>query len=313
MSRLTTSIVVRALNEAEHLPRLIEGLKHQTIQPDEVILVDSGSTDDSVAIAQAAGWKVTHIAKKDFSFGRSLNLGCDFAKGDILVMLSAHVYPVYDTYLEHMIQPFERSQTGITYGRQVGDERTKFSESRVMLKWFPEESIFDQGHPFSNNANAAVRKKLWETYKYDEELTGLEDLEFARRAQADGHRIAYVAEAPVVHVHEETWSIVRNRYRREAIAYARIMGEKHMGAFEALKLGLSNTTSDYFHAIKSREFFKHITAIPAFRIAQFYGAWEGFRTVGNISEELKNRFYYPTDPAKDERPAEPGRKISYTE
>ena len=313
MSKLTTSIVVRALNEAEHLPRLIEGLKHQTIQPDEVILVDSGSTDETVALAEAAGWRITHIAKKDFSFGRSLNLGCDFAKGDILIMLSAHVYPVYDTYLEHMIQPFERSETGITYGRQVGDERTKFSESRVMLKWFPEESIFDQGHPFSNNANAAVRKKLWETYKYDEELTGLEDLEFARRAQADGHRIAYVAEAPVVHVHEETWATVRNRYRREAIAYARIMGEKHMGAFEAIKLGITNTSSDYFHALKGREFFKNIRAIPAFRIAQFYGAWQGFRTVGNISEELKNRFYYPTDPAKDERPAEPGRKISYTE
>ena len=313
MSKLTTSIVVRALNEAEHLPRLIEGLKHQTIQPDEVILVDSGSTEDTVALAEAAGWRITHIAKKDFSFGRSLNLGCDFAKGDILIMLSAHVYPVYDTYLEHMIQPFERSETGITYGRQVGDERTKFSESRVMLKWFPEESIFDQGHPFSNNANAAVRKKLWETYKYDEELTGLEDLEFARRAQADGHRIAYVAEAPVVHVHEETWATVRNRYRREAIAYARIMGEKHMGAFEAIKLGITNTSSDYFHALKGREFFKNIRAIPAFRIAQFYGAWQGFRTVGNISEELKNRFYYPTDPAKDERPAEPGRKISYTE
>ena len=313
MSKLTTSIVVRALNEAEHLPRLIEGLKHQTIQPDEVILVDSGSTDETVALAEAAGWRITHIAKKDFSFGRSLNLGCDFAKGDILIMLSAHVYPVYDTYLEHMIQPFERSETGITYGRQVGDERTKFSESRVMLKWFPEESIFDQGHPFSNNANAAVRRKLWETYKYDEELTGLEDLEFARRAQADGHRIAYVAEAPVVHVHEETWATVRNRYRREAIAYARIMGEKHMGAFEAIKLGITNTSSDYFHALKGREFFKNIRAIPAFRIAQFYGAWQGFRTVGNISEELKNRFYYPTDPAKDERPAEPGRKISYTE
>ena len=86
-----------------------------------------------------------------------------------------------------------------------------------------------------------------------------------------------------------------------------------MGAFEAIKLGITNTSSDYFHALKGREFFKNIRAIPAIRIAQFYGAWQGFRTVGNISEELKNRFYYPTDPAKDERPAEPGRKISYTE
>lgn len=312
MRKTNASIVVRALNEAEHLPRLIEGLSHQTVQPVEVILVDSGSTDNSVEIAQAAGWKVVHIQKKDFTFGRSLNYGCEAATGDILVMLSAHVYPVYDTYLEHILSPFERSEVGITYGRQVGDERTKYSESRVMLKWFPEESIFDQGHPFSNNANAAVRKSLWEQLKYDEELTGLEDLEFARRAQTFGTKIAYVAEAPVVHVHEETWATVRNRYRREAIAYARIMDEKHMGAFEAIKLGLTNIFSDYAHAIKDHEFLSNLTKIPRFRFAQFYGAWEGFRTIGAISEDLKNRFYYPADLAVEEEQNDPGRKIRYT-
>ena len=58
----SVSIVIRALNEAEHLPALFSGLLRQTRRPDQVILVDSGSVDDTVAIAQAHGAEVVHIS-----------------------------------------------------------------------------------------------------------------------------------------------------------------------------------------------------------------------------------------------------------
>ena len=51
----SVAIVIRALNEAEHLPVLVTGLLRQRLQPDEIVLVDSGSRDDSVAIADAHG------------------------------------------------------------------------------------------------------------------------------------------------------------------------------------------------------------------------------------------------------------------
>ena len=69
-SPLTISIVVRALNEADHLPALFSGLLRQDRKPDQVVLVDSGSTDDSVAIAEAHGADIVHIAPADFSFAR---------------------------------------------------------------------------------------------------------------------------------------------------------------------------------------------------------------------------------------------------
>ena len=71
-----------------------------------------------------------NIAKSEFSFGRALNRGCAAASGDILLFASAHVYPVYDPYVEHLVSAFDRGGVAIAYGRQVGDERTKFSESR---------------------------------------------------------------------------------------------------------------------------------------------------------------------------------------
>lgn len=307
------SVVIRAYNEGQNIGRLLKGLQQQTVQVDEIILVDSGSTDDTVAIAEAAGCAVVHIAKHEFSFGRALNRGCAAASGEILLFASAHVYPVYDTYVEHIVAAFDRSGVGIAYGRQVGDERTKFSESRVMLKWFPAENIWDQGHPFSNNANAAVLKSLWQQSPYDESLTGLEDLDFAQKAIDKGFKIAYVADAPVVHVHEETWGVTRNRYRREAIAYARIVEGSEMSLLRAVGLALSNIVGDYIDAAKAKRLRSNVLGIPLFRFAQFIGAWEGFRQPNNLSARLLERFYYPADAQSRELPPAPGRKIVYSD
>lgn len=307
------SAVIRAYNEGQHIGRLLKGLDQQTVKIDEVILVDSGSTDDTVAIAEAAGCKIVHIAKNEFSFGRALNRGCAAATGDVLLFASAHVYPVYDTYVQHILSAFDRDGVAIAYGRQVGDERTKFSESRVMLKWFPAENIWDQGHPFSNNANAAVLKSAWQESPYDESLTGLEDLDFAQKAIERGYKIAYVADAPVVHVHEESWSVTRNRYRREAIAYARIVEGSEMSLARALGLAVSNIAGDYVDAAKAQRLRNNVVGIPMFRFAQFIGAWEGFRQPNNISARLLERFYYPADAQSRELPPAPGRRIVYTD
>ena len=306
------SAVIRAFNEAKHIGRLLEGFENQTVKPDEIILVDSGSTDDTVAIATAAGCRIVHIAKSEFSFGRALNRGCAAATGDILLFASAHVYPLYNTHVEHLVSAFDRAGVAIAYGRQVGDERTKFSEARVMLKWFPNRNNWDQSHPFSNNANAAVLTSAWQELQYDESLTGLEDLAFAKKALARGYKIAYVADAPIVHVHEESWTIIRNRYRREAMAYARIVEGSKMSLPGAVGLSMSNIASDYAHAVKARCIRGNVLGIPSFRFAQFIGAWQGFREPNHISAQLLEHFYYPPDPSSHVAPPEPGRKIEYS-
>lgn len=306
------SAVVRAYNEGEHIGRLLEGLEQQTVKVDQIVLVDSGSTDNTVTIAESAGCTIVRIAKDEFSFGRALNRGFEATTGEVILVMSAHVYPVYDSYVEHMISALDRPGVGVAYGRQVGDDRTKFSESRVMLQWFPEENIWDQGHPFSNNANAVVSRDLWDSLRYDESLTGLEDLEFAQRAIAAAQKVAYVADAPVVHVHEETWQIIRNRYRREAIAYARITDDSQMAASTAIRLALNNIVGDYRDATAAGILAANLLSIPWFRIAQFVGAWEGFRLSRAETAELAQRFYYPPDKKTSDPMPEPGRRIHYT-
>lgn len=289
------SVVIRALNEAAHLPTLFDGLAAQTRRPDEVILVDSGSTDRTVEISAAAGAEIVHIAPEDFSFGRSLNVGCAAATGDVFVFVSAHVYFVDQHWLERLVAPLEaHDDVALVYGQQRGDEeRNPFSEMEIMRRWFPDRSDPDQKHPFCNNANCAVRASVWKTMPYDEQLTGLEDLAWAKRALEEGHRIWYEADARIVHVHEEGFAGTRNRYRREAVAHKRVFGQQRMWAVEAVGLFLANCARDYLAAVPRRKLGRNLIAIPRFRAAQFIGSWQGFRQQGEPTGALKRHFYYP--------------------
>ena len=291
--KLTATLVIRALNEAEHIGTLLADVERQSIRPDETIVVDSGSTDATVAIAASYGARIVHIASEDFSFGRALNTGCREATGDVLVFASAHVYPVDEHWLEALVAPFADDDVALVYGRQTGDHRSHFSELEVMRRWFPDHSDANQRHPFCNNANCAVRRSVWEVLPYNESLTGLEDVEWAKRALAGGHRLVYRADAAIVHVHTETFRSIANRYEREAIAYGKFMENQRMGAPEAFGLFCANVLRDYLASVPRRKVLRNLWAIPRFRAAQFLGSYRGFKYRGTVSGTLKRRFYYP--------------------
>ena len=309
----TISVVIRCYNEEQHIGRLLTGLLRQNVKPDQVIVVDSGSTDATLSIASRFPVEILSIKPAEFSFGRSLNIGCRAATGDIIAIVSAHVFPLYDNWLAELTAPFAEEAVALTYGRQEGDDRTKYSERQIMARWFPAQSEARQSHAFANNANAAIRRSVWEQQPYDEELTGLEDLDWAQRALSNGYAISYVAQAPVVHAHDEGWSQLVNRYRREAIAHRRIYHEQGMSFLTAIRLAVANVASDYWHAARDRVLPSVLLSIPAFRIAQFWGTYQGFRRPGAAPSELRERFYYPHGIGRPRPPATNpgGRPIDY--
>ena len=293
---MRVSIVVRAYNEEEHFEKLLLGLHAQRRKPDEIVLVDSGSTDSTVEIGRRYGCRVIPIDQHEFTFGRALNRGCGAAVGDVCVFVSAHVYPLYDDWLEKLIAPFEDERVVLTYGRQRGGDVNKFSEGQIFARWFPPHSVFPQKNYFCNNANAAIRRSTWESLPYDETLTGLEDLAWAKAAQARGGLIAYTAEAEIVHLHDETWEQVQNRYRREAIAMRAIDDHAKFTRFDLGWLLLQHVFSDGLLALQQRVFRREIGSILKFRYNQLLGTWRGFNGPPDVSAELRARFYYPTRP-----------------
>lgn len=287
------SIIIRCYNEEEHIGRLLSGIAQQTEKNVEIILVDSGSTDATLSIASRYHVNVVYISPEEFSFGRALNFGCRVASGEYLVFISAHCWPVYKNWLERLLAPFTDPKAALVYGSQRGNETTKFSEHQIFAKWFPEHSNFNQEHPFCNNANAAIRRKLWEKIPYDEKLTGLEDLDWAKRVMKEGYHIAYVSDAEIIHVHNETLVRIYNRYRREAIALKKTCPDEKFNPLDFLYLFASNVISDYYHAWHKGLFLKNLTSIPLFRLMQFSGTYRGFSQKSQITNALKHTFYYP--------------------
>jgi glycosyltransferase involved in cell wall biosynthesis len=297
---MNCSIVIRAYNEEKHIGRLLEGIRHQTVKDVEVILVDSGSTDGTVFVAESFGARIVRIRPDEFTFGRSLNFGIKSATRELIVIASAHVYPVYPDWLETLLHPFEDEQIALTYGKQRGPDFAKFSEQQIFHQWYPDVSKPKQETAFCNNANAAIRKSLWEKNNYDETLTGLEDLAWAKWAKEQGYAIAYVPEAEIIHVHNETPRGVYNRYRREAMALRKIYPEAHFSFYDFLRLTTTNIFSDLWHAARERVLLKSLSSIFWFRYMQFHGTRMGHRETSLITPQLRETFYYARERKKKE-------------
>jgi rhamnosyltransferase len=306
------SIVIRAFNEEKHLPRLLEGIRWQTVRDADVILVDSGSRDATVQVAQSFGARVVSITPQEFTFGRALNLGMASARADRVVIVSAHCYPVYPDWLEQLLKPLDDSQVAISYGKQRGGETNPYSEQQFFRKYFPDISQPRQGQPYSHNANAAIRRSLWEQQPYNENLTGLEDLSWSSWVMSQGYAIAYTAEAEVMHLHAESPAQVYRRYQREAIAMKQILPESRFSLWNFLRLWTGMTVSDILQARREQVLADNLGGILWFRLMQYWGTYRGYAFSGKVNASLRQAFYYPPGILADKIPApRPVQPIDY--
>jgi glycosyltransferase involved in cell wall biosynthesis len=289
------SIIIRTLNEAEHLDDLLMLIARQEIDgcQIETILVDSGSTDGTLDIAAKHGVRLEKIDKADFSFGRSLNRGCAVARGDALVFVSGHCVPVNTTWLRDLCAPVLSGQVAYSYGRQIGDDESNYSERRIFAKYFPERSAIPQDGFFCNNANAALSRSVWQANPFNEELTGLEDMELAKRLVAQGLQVGYVAQAAVFHHHKETWPQVRRRFEREAIALRSIMPEVQLSRWDVARFICASTFGDWRAAQRNGVRSTAALDMLKYRWNQYLGSFKGNREHRALSRQAKERFFYP--------------------
>lgn len=292
---MIASIVIRTHNEERYLPQLLESIQGQTLaaQDREVLVVDSGSTDRTLEIVQKYRCRLVTIRQEEFSFGRSLNRGCEAATGRHLVFISGHCIPVANTWLERLIAPLENGVAALSYGRQEGGPETKFSEHRLFQKYFPPADLPPPNPFFCNNANAALVREHWARFRFDETLTGLEDMFIGRQLVEAGLKVRYVHDASVYHLHHESWTKVKRRYEREAIALQRIMPEVHVHVSDAVRYFTAGVVGDWAEALNQRKFFRFLTEIVAFRFCQYYGTWRGNHIHRQLSRQAREKYFYP--------------------
>ncbi len=287
-----TSIIIRTLNEARHLGDLLSRIHEQNYQDCEVILVDSGSTDSTLDIARENGAKIYQIPKSEFTFGRSLNLGCEKAEGRYLVFASGHVRPTNNNWLRNLIKPFEEPSVAMVYGRQRGTDTNRLSEIRDLHMNYGTTSNIHVNQPNGNNGNAAIRRDLWLRQPFDESLPGLEDLDWARKLQREGYRVYYAADAAIYHIHQETLRHVYRRFLREAIAYKQIFPDRRFTWADMVKSLSYSMARDVLYALRNRKLLK-LLQVPGTRLAEFLGTYQGTRYQKPFVRDVVRRMEFP--------------------
>lgn len=258
------------------MAELLRAIRQQNYKDYEILIIDSGSSDRTLEIARELADSVLQIENRDFTFGYSLNMGCKNAKGKYLVFISGHTTPVDNNWLGTLIAPFEDEKVAMVYGRQIGNRDTKFSEKRDFEKLFGrasfklEDSLF-----YANNANSAIKKDLWEKHPFDEYLFGLEDIEWTKHVFQEGMLVKYEPKASVYHIHQEKWAQVFNRYRREAIAAARIGLRRPINVRTNPLWLLLNIFQDVFASVPNFS-LKRLEEIGRFRYYQWKGTRQGW-------------------------------------
>ena len=293
MKKEIINIIIRTLNEEKYLDKLLCGIESQRCSYEvKVTIVDSGSSDATLSIARQHNCKLLHINKKEFTFGRSLNIGCSDTVSDYLVFISGHCVPVNGSWLERLVDPIRNGIVKYTYGNQIGGPETFWSEKNIFDKYFPDKSSVPQKGFYCNNANSAISYETWKEFKFDENLTGLEDMKLAKTLVKRGMKIGYVAEAKIYHYHNETWKQIKNRFERESLALRDICPEINLKKRDVISYFLNSVLFDIKSSHKNSKF--NLKDIIFYRFNQYYGSYIGNNMTNKLSIHTKESYFYPT-------------------
>ena len=205
-SARTVGIVIRTLNESELIRRCLETLAAQSGDFDlDVLVVDSGSTDATLEIAQAHGARITTLAPGDFNYSKALNLGIEQVRGEIVVSLSAHAIPVDDDWLERATAHFADPKVAGVFTRQVPWPGAPWQEVHRLQHQFGSTprtySNGDAAEVVFSNAASAIRRTAWSDQRFT--LPAVEDIDWAQRVVSAGWLIVYEPDVSVFHSHHE--------------------------------------------------------------------------------------------------------------
>jgi len=240
------SVVIPVKDGGLDLVRCLEAIARQDLDEEvEVVVVDSGSTDGSAQRARIAGARVHAITPAEFSHGGARNRGAELARGDVLVFTSQDAYAADDTWLARLVAPLREdpSVAGV-YGRQLPHENAIPSE-RYFLDFLygPEPRIqrLDEARALSfeatlySNVNAAVRRSVWERFRFADDLIMSEDQEWSRRVLLAGLSIAYEPRAAVRHSHAYSVTAAFRRFFDSGASASRSYVSEERGSRVALR------------------------------------------------------------------------------
>jgi len=270
------SVIIRTYNEGLYITNLLRAIKQQEYPNIEIILVDSESTDDTVKLAEQYCDKIVGIKKSDFTFGYSLNKGIENSTGDFLVLVSAHTEPCDNTWITNLISPLLNPNIIMVYGKQIGDKNSRYPEFTDLNRTFADKpKTLNAPNYFSHNANSSLTKRAWEQYKFNEFLSGQEDIDWAKHWMKQGFSVYYEPKASIVHSHHETWKQIRHRFHRESKAMKTIGVTKDLSTRKLIISEIKRAANDLKNLKKQQTFTAPIKDVLFYRSNKIIGTISG--------------------------------------
>ena len=230
---IDVSVVIRVRNERDALVRTLERLQTQSFDGCfEVIVIDNESTDGSKDAAIEQGARVFTLPRDLFTYGRAINLGVARAQGAMVVLLSAHAWPLSTDWMQNMVDNLRSSaKTMGVFCRQVPNYEIG---TRETLRF----ALFDKGttaitralieqrlaagqslYRASYFSNSAVILRKWAVQRFPmRDLPYAEENAFALDCILDGFEVLYTAEPYVVYMAPVSARGLYHQFRRQMIA-----------------------------------------------------------------------------------------------
>lgn len=176
------SIIIPTFNEQESISALIGYLKKNSPIGLEIIIVDGGSTDETVKIAEKAGAIVESSPKKGRS--RQMNIGAKISTNDILYFLHADTIPPSSFYYE--------IKTAIEQGYEAGCYRLSFDNNHPLLTFYSWFTKFNIDIFRFGDQSLFVSKRVFELVDgFDEELIVMEDQEIVKAIKKESNFLIF--------------------------------------------------------------------------------------------------------------------------
>jgi len=226
MKKIKISIVILTKNNGKTIGKVLQQINAQQVDNDfEIIVVDSGSNDDTLEKISQYSVRLYTIPPGEFGHARTRNMASGYARGDYLVYLSADAIPADEKWLENLVDKLADEKTAATFGRQIPYQDTPPMERFFIQNNYPAtvDSAYSNTdfnmNAFFSNVNSAIKRSLWEKIKFNEKLIISEDHDWAKKAYDLGYKISYIPDASVFHSHKYGLLQVFKRYFDSGVSF----------------------------------------------------------------------------------------------
>jgi rhamnosyltransferase len=215
-------VIIPTYNAGKYWKSLRCALERQGISNDQVLIVDSSSSDDTRALALAAGYRLKHIPKESFRHGATRQMAAEALPwAEALIYLTQDAIPCGDSALERLLDAFRDPSVGAAYGRQVARDEAGPIERHARLFNYPDisevrtfasrEQMGFRAAFFSNSFAAYRSSALDDVGGFPQDAIVSEEVTVAARMLIAGWKLAYQADAKAVHSHSLT---IRQEFSR---------------------------------------------------------------------------------------------------